>query len=82
MEENQPDPHFTELMAHIAQHMKPAPTPEKAGLKLSTMEVYDKLQAFYPSDRYGPQEVFLALKELGYVHADPFKTLDFVWLFK
>ena len=82
MEENQPDPHFDALMVQLSQHLHPADTYEEAGLKLSTREVFEKLQAFYPSDTYGQTEVFLALKELGYVHADPFNSLDFVWLFK
>lgn len=76
------DPHFDELMVQLSEYLKPAQTFDEAGLKLTTKEVFDRLQALYPSDSYTAHEVYLALKELGYVHADPFNDLRYVWLFR
>jgi hypothetical protein len=76
------DPHFEELMVQLSEYMKPAATYDEAGLKLTTKEVFDRLQALYPSTTYTEHEVYLALKELDFVHADPFKDMRYVWLFK
>jgi hypothetical protein len=81
-EDTTSDPHFEQLMVQLSEYMKPAASIDEAGLKLTTKEVFDRLQALYPSDSYTEHEVYLALKELGFEHADPFKDLNYVWLFK
>lgn len=77
-----PDPHFDELLVQLSEYLHPAQTYDEATLRLTTAEVNEKLQALYPSESYGPHEVYLALKELGYVHVDPFRDMQYVWLFK
>ncbi|MBC6698100.1 hypothetical protein [Hymenobacter sp. BT190] len=75
------DNHFDALMLQIRENLQPAPSLDQATLKLSTHEVYEKLQEFYPSATYDAPMVARALLELGYNYADPYKDLSFVWLF-
>jgi len=76
------DPNFDALMDEIGKRFEVANSPEEAGLQLTTKEVHDRLQAFYPSMFYGVQSVFNALKKLGFKLDDPYKNMNFVWLFK
>lgn len=85
MEENQEpktDPYFDELMVAISNSLAAADSYEDATLRLTTQEVYEKLQEFYPSRKYTPEDVYTALLQLGYQYADPFKLLEYRWLFK
>ncbi|RZK36038.1 MAG: hypothetical protein EOO57_07975 [Hymenobacter sp.] len=76
------DPNFDILMAEIGKRFEPANSLEEAGLQLTTKEVFDRLQTFYPSLFYSVQLVFNALKELGFKYEDPYRDMNFVWLFK
>jgi hypothetical protein len=76
------DPNFDILMEEIGKRFEPAASLEEAGLQLTTKEVFDRLQTFYPSLFYSVQLVFNALKELGFKYDDPYRNMNFVWLFK
>ncbi|MGI4870461.1 MAG: hypothetical protein ACRYFX_04695 [Janthinobacterium lividum] len=76
------DPHFVALMQQLREKFQPAASLEEAGLKLTTLQVYERLQAFYPSDTYSPTTVYLALQQAGYTYDDPFQDMGYVWLFK
>lgn len=76
------DPNFDALMEEIRQRFEVANSLDEAGLQLTTKEVYERLQQFYPSMYYGVQSVFNSLKQMGYKLEDPYKNMNFVWLFK
>ncbi len=82
VEQEGKDPHFDDLMIQVNEQFKAAQTYEEATLRLTTNEVFEKLQAFYPSHTYTSHMVYLALKELGYVYADPFQEMNYIWLFR
>ncbi|MGI4865435.1 MAG: hypothetical protein ACRYFZ_16045 [Janthinobacterium lividum] len=76
------DPNFDVLMEEIGKRFEVANSLDEAGLQLTTKQVHERLQAFYPSLFYGVQSVFNALKKLGFTYDDPYKNMNFVWLFK
>jgi hypothetical protein len=76
------DPNFDVLMEEIGKRFEVANSFDESGLQLTTKEVHERLQAFYPSMYYGVQSVFNALKQLGFKLDDPYKNMNFVWLFK
>jgi len=78
----EPNAYFDELMAHIPALLEPAATPGESTLQLTTAEVFERLQRHYPSQSYTPEAVYQALADMGYVQHDPYRTLEFVWLFK
>ena len=81
-EEELPDLNFTELLAEIGKSFEPAASLDEAGLQLTTGEVFSRLKAFYPADTYSPEMVFDGLKQLGFKYADPYRDMNYVWLFK
>ena len=82
MDTPQPDPHFTALVQQLSQQFQPAAALDEAGLTLSTQQVFERLQALYPSVSYSPTDVYLALQAAGFTYADPYRDLGYVWLFK
>ena len=76
------DPNFDILMTEIGRLFEPAACVEEAGLQLTTKQVFDRLQTFYPSMFYSVMAVFNSLKQLGFKYEDPYRNMNFVWLFK
>jgi hypothetical protein len=76
------DPNFTVLMDEIGRRFERATTLDEAGLQLTTQQVFERLQTFYPSEYYSPRLVFDGLTKLGFTYDDPFKDMNYVWLFK
>ncbi len=76
------DPNFEALMEEVGRRFEPAHSLEQAGLQLTTQQVFERLQAFYPSTFYSVRLVYDALQKLGFTYDDPFKDMNFVWLFK
>jgi hypothetical protein len=76
------DPNFDILMDEIGKRFEVANSLDEAGLQLTTQQVYDRLQAFYPSGYYSTRLVFDALRKMGFKYDDPYKDMNFVWLFK
>ena len=76
------DPRFDVLLSEIGKRFEPASSLDEAGLQLTTQEVFERLQKFYPSGYYSVQLVFDGLRKLGFLFDDPYKDMNFVWLFK
>ena len=76
------DPDFDELMLQLVALLPPTAGIVESTLQLSTGEVFERLQRHYSSPTYTADSVFKALKQLGYVQHDPYRTMEFVWLFR
>lgn len=63
------------------QSYKPVSKMHEATAMLSTMEIYQALQALYPCSDYGPDDVARWLHEGGYQFVDTGK-LHFEWMLK
>ena len=79
---SQPDPVFEELLLRLAENFEVASSLEASGLQLTTTDVFERLQALYPSRSYDAKMVFVGLQKLGFNYADPFRDMKYVWLFK
>ncbi len=74
---------FDIIKAHILNNFEPVPGSTMIGVvTMSSIEIFNKMQMFFPSRLYKIDDVALWMQQAGFTFLDMTGNMDFEWILK